>query len=88
MSDYLKMGSGDMLTALGTDTRKWAEAFRERFPDVPEDEARAWFANAMMTMWDHTNSEIAHNDHLLVDRISQLVRNRALWRELAESPDQ
>ncbi len=82
---YTEMEPGDMISALGNDAIKWAEAFREKFPDVPQDEASGWFANAMMTMWDVTNSNATHNDEALLDHISALVRNRDLWRELSES---
>lgn len=84
---YLEMSPGDMLSALGTDAQKWAQAFRERFPAVPEDEAIGWFANAMMAQWDQTNSAITHNDTRLIEHISALVRRRDLWAELALSPN-
>lgn len=82
MTRYTDMSAGDMLKALGTDAMKWAEAFREHFPDVPQDAAFGWFANAMMAQWDQTNSAITHDDTSLCDHISQLVRNRDLYREL------
>lgn len=84
MTTYTDMSAGDMLKALGTDAQKWAEAFCGQFPDVPQDAAFGWFANAMMNMWDVTNSEITHNDTALADHISNLIRNRDFWRELAE----
>lgn len=34
------------------DARDWAEAFVERYPSVPLDEATAWFANALMRGYD------------------------------------
>jgi hypothetical protein len=76
------MSAGDMIAALGSDAHKWATAFCEKFPTVPHDSAVGWFANAMMTMWDVTNSRITHDDEALIDHISSLVRNRDLWIEL------
>lgn len=77
--------SGEFLNRLGTDAVKWAEEFCKRYPTVPEDEAMGWFANAMMAMWDLTNSDITHDDTALADHISGLIRNRDLWRELADT---
>jgi hypothetical protein len=85
MTKYTDMEAGDMISALGNDAMKWAEAFREQYPDVPQDAAFGWFANAMMTMWDVTNSNATHSDEALCDHISSLVRNRDLWRELADA---
>lgn len=34
------------------DARDWAKAFCKRFPSVPEDDAIAWFANALMRGYD------------------------------------
>lgn len=34
------------------DARDWAEVFCKRFPSVPEDDALAWFANALMRGYD------------------------------------
>jgi hypothetical protein len=79
---YSEMSPGDMLNAVGTDAAKWATAFREQYPQVPQDVAVGWFSNAMMAMWDLTNSRITHSDEALADHISALVRNRDLWREL------
>lgn len=81
---YTDMSPPEMLEAVGTDASKWASAFCEQFPAVPQDVAIGWFANAMMAMWDRTNSEITHDDTRLADHISSLVRNRDFWRELAE----
>lgn len=79
---YLEMSAPEMISACGNDADKWAAAFCERFPAVPQDEAMGWFANAMMTMWDVTNSAATHDDTALADHISALVRNRDLWRDL------
>lgn len=87
MTKYTDMEAGDMLQALGADAAKWADAFCEQFPDVPQDIAIGWFANAMMAMWDVTNSNITHDDSALADHISALVRNRDLWRELGAMPN-
>jgi len=86
--DYLSMGGGDMLQALGTDAYKWATAFCQQNPSIPHDLMVGWFANAMMTMWDFTNSQITHSDSMLIDHISQLVRNRDFWIELGEDDDE
>lgn len=34
------------------DARDWAEAFCQRFPEIPEDAAITWFANALMRGYD------------------------------------
>lgn len=83
MTKYTDMQAGDMLDALKDDATKWAEAFREQFPDVPEDIAFGWFANAIETAWGVRCSRATHHDEALLDHISSLVRNRDLWRELA-----
>lgn len=84
---YTDMTAGDMLTALADDAMKWAQAFREQFPDVPEDAAFGWFANAIENSWDVRCSRATHDDERLVDHLSALLRNRDLWRELADMPD-
>jgi hypothetical protein len=38
------------------DARDWAKAFCKRFPTVPEDDAIAWFANALMRGFDERPS--------------------------------
>jgi hypothetical protein len=83
---YAKMDGGEMISACGSDAMKWAEAFMELNPaaNVELDVMIGWFANAMMTMWDVTNSNATHSDEALCDHISALVRNRDLWRELAD----
>lgn len=83
MTKYTDMQPGEMIAALGDDAQKWAAAFCEKFPAVPQDEAFGWFANAMMTMWDVTNSRATHDDAALLNHISTLVRNRDMWVELA-----
>lgn len=88
--DYKAMPSHEMVQACGQDAHKWAQAFCQFYPpgsQAPDLElVIGWFANAMMTMWDVTNSNITHDDAALCDHISNLVRNRDLWRELAERP--
>jgi hypothetical protein len=83
---YLDMQAGDMLTALGDDAMKWAEAFVQRFPGLPVEDVYGWFASAIENSWDLRNSEITHSDTALADHVSQLLRNRDLWREIAETP--
>lgn len=34
------------------DARVWAQEFRKVYPEVPEDEAIGWFANAIMAGYD------------------------------------
>lgn len=86
---YKNMPAGEMVQACGADSHKWAVAFAEHHPEGPGVEVMVgWFANAMMTMWDDTNSRITHSDTALADHISQLVRNRDLWIELAAMPEQ
>lgn len=84
---YTDMSAGDMLTALADDAMKWAQAFREQFPDVPEDVAFGWFANAIETSWDLRNSRATHDDCILLDHLSNLIRNRDRWQELAGMPN-
>lgn len=83
MAKFKEMNGAALIQVLGTDAQLWAEAFCEHFPEVPVDIAVGWFANAMMTMWDVTNSNATHSDEALLDHISSLVRNRDLWRELS-----
>lgn len=47
MTEYLKMEAPEMLTALGDDAQKWAEAFVERFPGLCVADVFGWFANAI-----------------------------------------
>ncbi|MCA0358718.1 MAG: hypothetical protein LCH78_18040 [Proteobacteria bacterium] len=44
--NYAAMSPGDMLTALGDDAQKWAEAFCQ-IHGGDEDLMLAWFANAI-----------------------------------------
>jgi hypothetical protein len=81
------MDAPTMLRALGSDGHKWATAFCQKFPDVPHDEAVGWFCNAMMNMWDVTNSIITHSDEMLIDHMSNLVRKRDTWVELKAMPE-
>lgn len=82
---YTDMKAGDMLQALADDGMKWATAFREKYPDVPEDAAFGWFANAIENTWDTRCSRATHDDAALLDHVSDLVRNRDFWRELASA---
>lgn len=85
---WAKMSAGEMVQACGSDSMRWAEAFMALNSEPPTVEIMfGWFANAMMTMWDVTNSKATHNDEALLDHISGLVRNRDLWRELVAMPD-
>lgn len=82
---WSKMSGGEMVQACGQDAMKWAEAFMALNAEPPTAEVMfGWFANAMMTMWDVSNSNITHDDTALADHISALVRNRDMHRELAE----
>lgn len=85
---WAKMSGGEMIDACGQDAMKWAEAFMALNQEPPTVEVMfGWFANAMMTMWDVSNSRITHSDEALADHISALVRNRDSWRELGASPN-
>ena len=82
MTEYMKLGPGELLAELGADATKWADAFYEAYPHIPKDIMVGWFANAMMNMWDVTNSNITHDPVELVHHISALVRNHDAWQEL------
>ena len=49
MPDYKNMSDGEFAKEVGTDARKWAEAFMQIFPDTGLDEGImiGWFANAI-----------------------------------------
>ena len=83
----MKLGQGELLGALGTDADKWADAFYETYPYIPKDIMVGWFANAMMNMWDVTNSEITHDPVGLITHIRALLRNYEAWQELNAEQD-
>lgn len=35
------------------DAKVWAKEFCKVFPHVPEEDVMVWFANAIVTGWDH-----------------------------------
>lgn len=53
MSADTDTSSGDFLQALGTDARKWADAFMQIGPTVDRETMTGWFANAIMVGVDH-----------------------------------
>lgn len=54
--NYLKMNSGEMLEYLGSDARRWADAFcqikNDKNHNLDESYMIGWFANAIMKTMD------------------------------------
>lgn len=61
-ADYRAMSDGQLVTELGIDALKWAQAFCQITGFEDECLALAWFANALMAMHDHGRGPI-NGDH-------------------------
>lgn len=88
MTKYTSMSAGDMLQAMGDDAQKWAEAFREQYPGVPQDVMFGWFANAIEHSSDVRRSRLIHDDQAWIDHIELIASQRRVWREIDSMPDQ
>jgi hypothetical protein len=58
MTKYAHLEPGDLLSALGMDGHKWAEAFCELNPEADFDLMVSWFCNACMAGWDAAGAAI------------------------------
>ena len=83
MSKYTDMSPGDMLTALGDDAMKWAEAFREQHPEIEQSLLFAWFANAIEHSTQVRFERLIHDDQVWMDFQAQVFQQRRMWREIA-----
>ena len=85
MTDYRKLSAGEFLAEVGTDARKWAEAFMQVSPLIDEATMIAWFANAIEAGRDAAVPQEAR-DHIayllaevgrLRDALDRLASNEA-----------
>lgn len=86
MTKYTEMTAPQMLEACADDAMKWAEAFCERFPTVPVDEAFGWFANAIENSGDVRFSRLVHDEQAWADFRLRVHDTRDLYREIAAMP--
>ncbi len=71
--DYTKLNGPDMLSELGMDGYKWAEAFCQFNPNANVDESTmlGWFCNAIMNTLDIERGTIINGEH------AQYLQDRA-----------
>lgn len=79
---YTAMSAGDMLTALGDDAEKWAAAFAELHPAVPQDVMVGWFANAIEHSGDLRRGRLVRDDEAWKAFKEGVERDRQLFRDL------
>lgn len=79
---YAQMSPGDMLTALGDDAEKWADAFCELNPGADRENMVGWFANAIEHSSDVRGSRLIHDDERFLDFIEHVASQRRFLREL------
>lgn len=79
---YANMNDGDLLTALGDDATKWADAFCEQYPAMERAIMFGWFANAIEHSGDVRRGRFIQDDERWTDFQEGVERDRAFWREL------
>lgn len=48
MTNYIGLSEPDLLEALGTDAKKWADAFHQMYPEFSHGLMLTWFSNALI----------------------------------------
>lgn len=86
--DYLSLSAGDMLQALGDGAEKWAEAFCQRFTDVPQDQMVGWFASAIEHSSDVRRGRMIRSAEAWADFNEDVAWQRRFLRELVTQAGQ